>query len=84
MGVETLVVGLALFPRCLQDLRCQAFGHRVLAALPRRSDDPAERKRNLAIRRDLIWNLVVRTTDPAGSNLEPWRAVGDRFVERLE
>src|SRR5918993_2652830 len=53
----------------VEDLVHEPLGHRLLAALARVADEPAQRQRRRAVRLDLDRHLVSRTADATGLDL---------------
>src|SRR6516162_2428686 len=54
----------------IQDLVCQPLDHRLLPALPREADKPAQRQGGGPVRTHLDGHLVGRTTDAAAAHLQ--------------
>src|ERR1700742_3866777 len=73
--------GAALLLVGVEDLAGQAIGHRVLATGPGVLDEPTDGERAGATRGHLDRDLVGRTADAAGADLE---RRGQRFDRRLE
>src|SRR5215213_4885009 len=56
----------------VEDLVHEALVHGLLATLGRVADEPAERERGATVALDLDRDLVRRTTDAAGLDLDGW------------
>ena len=67
--------------RGVEDLVHETLGHRVLAALPRVVNEPAQRESRANDRLNLDGHLVGRTADAAGPHLERRPDVVDRALE---
>src|SRR5690349_11147859 len=68
----------------VEDLVHEALGHGLLTTLARVADEPAQRERRGAVRLDLDRDLVGRTADAAGLDLEGRLDVVERALERLD
>src|SRR6516225_7194633 len=65
--VFTLLDGVPPVVRCVQELRREPLGHRLLIALARSRNQPADPQSLPANRANLDRNLVGRTADAAGA-----------------
>src|SRR2546423_2210747 len=65
----------------VQQLVHQSLGHRLLAALPRVTDQPAQRERRTPPRTNLDRHLVGRATDTTALDLDRGLDVVERALE---
>src|SRR3954463_7233931 len=66
----------------VEDLVHESLGHRLLAALARVADEPAQGERGRAVRLDLDRHLVGRATDATALDLHGRLDVVERTLER--
>src|SRR4051794_1855134 len=84
VDVVLALVRAALLVRRVEQLVRQALGHRLLAALARELDQPADGEGARAAGGDLDRDLVRRAADAAGADLEDRGERLDRVVEDLK
>src|SRR5688572_24243133 len=68
----------------IDELGRELLTHALAAALAGRLDEPADAERHPAVAADLNRDLVGRTTDAAGLDLDDGRRVAHRCLEDLE
>src|SRR5690348_14400459 len=68
----------------VEDLVHEPVGHRLLTTLPRVADEPAQREGGGPVRLDLDGDLVGRTADAAGLDLDSRLDVVESALERRD
>src|SRR5579859_5056430 len=84
VGVFALLHSRAAVVRRVEQLARQALLHAVLAARPRRADQPANGKGLTAVRTNLDRHLVGGATDATRPDFDGRTDVGEGVVEHLE